>query len=39
MTSQISAVNMDAESGNIMEITVSDGKTQATELPSRDPSV
>ena len=31
---------MDAESGNLMEITVSDGKTvaQATDVPSRDPS-
>ena len=41
MTFQISAVNMDAESDNLMEITVTDGKTvaQATDLPSNDPSV
>ena len=41
MIAQISAVNMDAESGNLMEITVSDGKTvtQTTEFPSHDPSV
>ena len=38
---QISAVNMDAESGNLMEIMVFDGKSlaQATEFPSREPSV
>ena len=32
---QTSAVYMDAESGNVMEITVSDGKTiaQVTEFP------
>ena len=38
---QTSALNTDAESGNIMEITVSDGNTvaQATEFPSREPSV
>ena len=32
---------MDAESGNLMEITVFDGNTltQATYLPSREPSV
>ena len=37
----ISAVKMDAESDNLMEITVFDGKTvaQATEFPSREPSV
>ena len=37
----ISAVKMDAESGNLMEITLFDGKTvaQATEFPSREPSV
>ena len=41
MTVQISAVNMDAESCNLMEITVSDGKTaaHAIELSSRDPCV
>ena len=41
MITQTSAVNMDAESGNLMEITVFDGKTvaHATEFPSRDPSV
>ena len=41
MIAQTSAVNMDAKSGNLMEITVSDGKTvaQATKLPSRHPSV
>ena len=41
MIAQISAVKIDAESGNHMEIPVSDGKTvaQPTEFPSRDPSV
>ena len=40
MITQISAVNMDAESGNLRDI-VSDGKTvaQATEMQFRDPSV
>ena len=35
MLAQTSAVNMDAESGNLMEITVFDGKTvaHATEFP------
>ena len=38
MVAQISAVNMDAQSGSLMEITGSDGKTvaQATKLSSRD---
>ena len=37
MIAQTSAVNTDAESGNLMEITVFDGKTvaQATAFPSR----
>ena len=41
MIAQTSAVKMHAESGNPIEITVSDGKTvaQATECPSREPSV
>ena len=41
MIAQTSAVNTDAESGNLMEITVSDGKTvaQATEFPFCEPSV
>ena len=41
MIAQTSAVNMDAESGNLMEITMSDGitVTQATIFPSREPSV
>ena len=41
MPAQISAVNMDAESGNLMEIIVFDGKTvaQATDFPSSEPSV
>ena len=41
MIAQTSAVNTDAESGNLMEITVFDGKTvaHATKFPSRDPSV
>ena len=38
MIPQISVVNMDTESGNLMEIMVFDGKTvaQATEFPSRE---
>ena len=41
MFAQTSAENMDAESGNLMEIILSDGKTvaQATSFPSRVPSV
>ena len=41
MIAQISAVKMDAESSNLIEITVFVGKTveQATELPSCEPSV
>ena len=41
MIVQMSAVNMDAELGNLMEMMVFDGKTvaQATEFPSREPSV
>ena len=41
MIAQTSAVNTDAESGNLMEITLSDGKTvaQATEFPSHEQSV
>ena len=41
MIGQISAVKIDAESGNLMENVESDGKSvaQATEFPSRDPSV
>ena len=41
MIAQISAVKIDAESGNLMENVMSDGKTvaHATEFPSRDPSV
>ena len=41
MIAQTSAENTDAESGNLMEIMVSDGKTvaQATEFPSCEPSV
>ena len=41
MIAQISAVNMDAESANLIEIKVFDGKTvaQAIEFPSREPSV
>ena len=41
MIAQISVVKIDAESGNLKENSVSDGKTvvQATEFPSRDPSV
>ena len=41
MIAQISAVNMDAESVNLIEIIVFNGKTvaQATKVPSREPSV
>ena len=41
MIAQISAVKMDTESGNLMEITVFDGKTvvQATEFPSHEQPV
>ena len=41
MIAQTSAVNTVNESGNLMKITLSDGKTvaQATEFPSREPSV
>ena len=41
MIAQISAVKIDAESENLMENSVSDGKNvaQATEILSRDPSV
>ena len=41
MIAHTSAVNTDAESGNLMEITVFDGKNvaQATAFPSREPSV
>ena len=41
LIAQTSAVNTDAESGNLKEITVFDGKTvaQATAFPSREPSV
>ena len=41
MIAQTSAVNTDAESGNLMVITVFDRKTvaQATAFPSREPSV
>ena len=41
MSVQISEVNMDAESSNLMEIMVFDGKTiaQATEFSSHEPSV
>ena len=37
MIAQISAVKIDAESGNLMENSMSDGKTvaHATEFPSR----
>ena len=40
MIAQISAINMDAESVNLVEITVSDGKTvaQAREFPSSPPA-
>ena len=41
MIAQISAVKIDAKSGNLMDNSVSDGKTvaHATEFPSLDPSV
>ena len=41
MIAQISAVKIDADSGNLMENSVFDGKpvAQATEFPSREPSV
>ena len=41
MIAQTTAVNTDAEPGNLMEITVFDRKTvaQATAFPSREPSV
>ena len=41
MIAQTSAVNTVGESGNLMEITVFDGKTvaQATTFPSLEPSV
>ena len=41
MIAQTSAVNTDAESGNLKKITAFDGKTvaQATAFPSREPSV
>ena len=41
MIAQISVVKINAESGNLMEIRVFDGKTvvQTTEFPSREPSV
>ena len=41
MIAHISAVKIDAESGNLMYNSVSDEKTvaHATEFPSRDPSV
>ena len=41
MIAHISAVKIDDESGNLMDNSVSDGKTvaHATEFPSRDPSV
>ena len=41
MIAQTSAENTDAESGNLMEITVFGGKTvaQATAFPSREPSI
>ena len=43
MIAQTSAVNTDAESGNLMEITVFDGKTVAQAIfpafPSCEPSV
>ena len=40
-TTQVSAVNLDAESSNLMEITAFDGNTvaHATQLQSRQPSV
>ena len=38
MVTYISTIYMDAESGNVMEMTVSDGNTaaQATESPSHE---
>ena len=41
MSAHISAVNMNTESSNLMEITVFDGETiaQATQFPPPDPSV
>ena len=41
MIAQISVMKIDAESGILMDNSVSDGKTvvHATEFPSRDPSV
>ena len=41
MIAQILAVKIGDESGNLMENSVSDGKTvaHATKFPSRDPSV
>ena len=41
MIAQISAVNMDAGSDNLMEIIVFDGKTvaQATQFPYSEPSI
>ena len=41
MIVQTSSVNIDAESGNYMEIVVSGGKpvVQATEFPSCEPSI
>ena len=41
MIAQISAVNTDAQSGNLVEIKVPDGKTvaQATAFLSREPFV
>ena len=41
MIAQISAVNMNAQSDNLMEITASDGKAiaQAADLPSHESSV
>ena len=41
MITQISAVKLDAESGNVIKTTVFNGKTvsQATEFPSRELSV
>ena len=35
MIAQISAVNINAESGNVMDITVSDGKPQKSRYLSR----
>ena len=41
MIVQISALKIDVESGNLMDNSVSDGKTaaHAPEFPSRDPFV